>query len=195
MDYIANAGGAFLASDIDPTSLSKTSVIGAASSAVAEVSVPIVWTKKDEATNPTENQKIAHVKSLQENGIDTHDDPIERGMFAATATNGFLSLPVLITEDGTGTVGGIVSGTDTMWKNQFSDYGLGTAGLLEASMTGVWNACAKGSGSSSAPTLVVTSATSHGVFEATLQAKQQYVEASRLSYAAQLTALVGLPPI
>lgn len=176
LDYVQNAGGTFLATDITATSLSKTSVIGSASYAVAEVTVPIVWTKKDEATNPTENQKIAYVRSLLDNGIDTHDQLIETGIFAATATNGFLSLPVLATEDGTGTVGGIVAGTDTMWKSQFNDYGLGTGGLLEASMTTVFNSCSKGSGSMLQPTLLMTSAAVHGTYEGTLQALQRFVD-------------------
>jgi hypothetical protein len=179
LDYVANAGGEFLATDITATSLSKTSVIGAASYAVAEVSVPIVWTKKDEATNPTENQKIAYVKSLLENGISTHDDLIESALFAAAATQGFLSLPVLASEDGTGTIGGIVAGTDTMWKNQFDDYGDATA--LLASMGTVFNACAKGSGSMSKPTLLITSPATHGVYEGKLVANQRFVDADEAS--------------
>ncbi len=172
LDYVANAGGAFLATDITATSLSKTSVIGAASYAVAEVSVPIVWTKKDEATNPTENQKIAYTASLLENGIDTHDDLLETAIFAATATQGFESLPTLATEDGLGTIGGIVSATDTMWKSQFFDY----TTLIEAGLTTVFNQCSKGSGSGLTPTLVLTSAASHGAYEAVLQALQRFID-------------------
>lgn len=179
LDYVANAGGEFLATDVTATSLSKTSVIGAASYLPAQVSVPIVWTKLDEATNPTRNQKIAYVKSLLENGISTHDDLIERAIFAATATQGFLSLPVLATEDGTGTIGGIVAGTDTMWKNQFDDYTDATA--LLASLRTVYNACAKGSGSMAQPTLIFTSPASHGVYEAKLTTNQRFIDSASAS--------------
>jgi hypothetical protein len=179
LDYVANAGGEFLATDITATSLSKTSVIGAASYAVAEVSVPIVWTKKDEATNPTENQKVAYVTSLLENGISTHDDLIEKALFAGSTTQGFLSLPLLASENGEGVVGGINSGTDTMWKNQQDDYGDGSA--LLASMTEVYNLCAKGTGASARPSLLVTSPETHGFYEAKLVTNQRYVDSDSAS--------------
>jgi hypothetical protein len=121
LDYQINAGASFLATDVTATSLSKTSVIGAASYSIAELSVPVVWSKKDEATNPSENQKVAYVKSLLENAIQSHDDKLETALLAAAATSGFNSIPLVISEDGTGTIGGIVAATDTMWKNQFDD--------------------------------------------------------------------------
>lgn len=176
LDYQINAGAGFLATDITSTSLSKTSVIGAASYSIAEVSVPIVWTKKDEATNPSTNQKIAYVKSLIENGIESHDDVVEAGLVAASATNGFESLQTIITEDGTGTIGGIVAGTDTMWKNKFKDYGTDTGATLLADLSTVFNDCSKGSGSASQPSLVVTSATQFGVYESALTPNQRFVD-------------------
>ena len=190
LDYVANAGAGFLATDITTTSLAKTSVIGSASYSVAEVSVPMVWTKKDEATNPTQNQKIDYVKSLIENGLASHDDTIEQGLFAATATNGFESLLTSITEDGTGTIGGIVAGTDTMWKNKFADYATDTGATLQADLKGVFNACAKGTGGSQ-PTLVVTSATQHGLYEAALTANQRFADANEANGGFKVLKLSG----
>ena len=175
LDYLINPGAEFLASDITPTSQSKTSVLGAASYDIAELSVPMVWTKKDEVRNPSQNAKVKYVKSLIENGSASHDQLVERSLFASSATQGMLSLPLLMSEDGTGTVGGIVSGTDTMWKSQFDDYGDATA--LLASLATVDNACKKGSGGS-APTLIVTSATAHGVLEGKLVANQRFGDAN-----------------
>jgi hypothetical protein len=175
LDYVSNSAGEFLATDITATALTKTSVIGAASYAVAEVSVPIVWTKKDEATNPSANQKIAYVKALLTNGIDTHDGLVETALLAATATQGFNSLPVLATEDGTGTVGGIIAGTDTMWKNTFYDYGdTITLALVQAGLTAVYNGCSKGSVTTSRPTLCVTSSTQHASYEGLLTPLQRF---------------------
>jgi hypothetical protein len=178
LDYVANAGGAFLATDITATSLSKTSILGAASYSIAELSVPMVWTKKQEAMNPSENQKVNYVKTLIENALETHDDLIETALLAATATEGFNSIPVIITEDGTGTIGGIVAGTDTMWKNQFDDYGAETD--LNLTLAQMSNACAKGSGGSE-PTLIVTSATTHADYEADLVAIKRIVDAKEAS--------------
>lgn len=178
LDYQINAGAAFLATDVTATSLSKTSVLGAASYSIAELSVPIVWSKKDEATNPSQNQKIAYVKSLLENGISSHDDKLEAALLAATATEGFNSIPVIVTEDGTGTVGGIVAGTDTMWKNQFDDYGAETD--LNLTLAQMYNAAAKGSGGSE-PNLIVTSPTQHGDYEADLVANKRFVDSDEAS--------------
>jgi len=172
LDYQINAGAEFLATDITATSLSKTSILGAASYSIAELSVPIVWTKKQEAQNPSVNQKVNYVKTLLENGMKSHDDVIETALVAASATDGFESFPTLMTEDGTGTIGGIVAGTDTMWKNQFKDYT--DASALLADLATVFTSCAKGSGSASQPTLIATSAASWGVYVGKLTPNQRF---------------------
>src|ERR1700687_1268546 len=84
LDYQRNPGTTFLATELQPTSLTKTEVITSASFAVAEVTVPIVWSKRDEALNPAENQKIALVKSLLENAIESHDDILEQQVFGVS---------------------------------------------------------------------------------------------------------------
>ena len=47
LDYQRNPGTAILVTDLQPTSLTKTEVLTSASYGIAEVSVPIVWSKKD----------------------------------------------------------------------------------------------------------------------------------------------------
>lgn len=177
LDYQRNPGAAFLASDLQPTSMSKTEVLTAASYDIAEVSVPIVWSKKDEVQNPSENQKIALVKSLLENGINSHDDLIEQYLFQ-TSTNGFLGLLTHIADAGTGSDGGIDSTTNTWWRNQQSTYVDDTD--IESAFTTVWNAAAKGSGSSLLPTLMVSDGATQALFEGTQQANQRYVDSQEL---------------
>src|SRR5262245_41608597 len=63
LDFRRNQNAAFTV-DLQPTSLSKTEVLTSASYDIAELSVPITWSMKDEVQNPSENQKIALVKSL-----------------------------------------------------------------------------------------------------------------------------------
>src|SRR5512142_1290678 len=53
LDYQRNPGTVIQATELQGLSLSKTEVITAASYSIAEVSAPVVWSKKDEATNPT----------------------------------------------------------------------------------------------------------------------------------------------
>jgi hypothetical protein len=177
LDYQRNPGAAFLATDLQPTSMSKTEVLTAASYDVAEISVPIVWSKKDEVQNPSENQKIALVTALLKNAIDSHDDLIEQYLFA-TSTNGFLGLDTHIVDAGTGSDGGIDSSTNTWWRNQQATYVDDTD--IEAAFTTVWNACAKGSGSALLPTLMVSDGATQALFEGTQQANQRYIDTQEL---------------
>jgi hypothetical protein len=174
LDYKRNPGTDFLATDLTSTSLSKTEVITSASYTIAELSVPVVWSKKDEVQNPSENQKIALVKGLLENGINSHDDAIEEALFAATATDGFNSFPVLFPDSGQGTVGAVDSSTETWWRHPSTSY-TGSSDI-EASFTTNWNSAAKGSGASSVPTMMVSGATPHAQFESTQQALQRYID-------------------
>lgn len=171
LDYRMNPGGAFMLTDMDPVATNKTEVITAASYSVAELSVPIVWSKKDEATNPTENQKVNLVKSLLENAINTHDDLIEQALFT-TSTNGFLGFGTHITDAGTGSDGGIDSSTETFWRNKQATYVDDTD--IEAAFTSVWNACAKGSGSDLVPSILVSDGATQAIYEGVLQPLQRY---------------------
>lgn len=177
LDYQRNAGTAFLATDLQPTSLTKTEVITAAVYDIAELSVPIVWSKKDEVQNPTENQKIALVKSLLENGISSHDDAIEQAFFQVS-TNGFLGLQTHVPISGLGSDGGIDATNNVFWRNQTNPYTDDTD--IEAAMTVTWNQCAKGSGSNLMPTLIVSDGATQALFEGTQQAQQRYIDTEEL---------------
>jgi hypothetical protein len=177
LDYQRNPGTAILATELQPTSLTKTEVVTSASYTPAEVSVPIVWSKRDEALNPSETQKIALVKQLLENGINSHDDIIEASLFL-TSTNGFLGLLTHLTTAGTGSDGGIDSSVNTFWKNQQSTYVDDTD--IESAFTTVWNNSAKGSGSKLVPTLMVSDGPTQALFEGTQQANQRYVDTDEL---------------
>ena len=177
LDYQANQGAEFNASELTPVDTSKTEVITTAQYVNAQLQVPITWSKKDEAENSTANQKVALVKALIENALSSHDDVLEQALFASS-TNGFIGLPGLLNEtDGTGTVGGIVAGTDVFWKNQFtSGTGWNNATDIVAAMTEVYNLCLKGSGSSMAPKFLVSDAETQAIYESTQQENIRYVD-------------------
>ncbi len=177
LDYQRNPGTVIQATDLQPLSTTKTEVITAASYDIAEITAPITWSKKDEVMNPSENQKIALVKALLENGINSHDDIIEQSLFL-TSTNGFLGLLTHITTAGTGSDGGIDSGVNTWWRNQTATYVDDTD--IEAAFTTVWNACAKGSGSKLLPTLIVSDGATQALFEGTQQALQRWSNTDEL---------------
>ena len=177
LDYQRNPGTVLQTTDLQPLALNKTEVITSASYAIAQVSVPIVWSKLDEVQNPSDNQKIALVKSLLENGIESHDDILEQDIFLTT-TNGFLGLETIVPANGQGVVGGVDAGANAFWRNQAQTYVDDTD--IEAGMTTVWNQCAKGSGAKLMPTLIVSDAPTQSLFEGTQQANQRYVDTEEL---------------
>lgn len=175
LDYRRNPAADFLATELQPTSVSKTEVLTAASYTPAEVSVPVTWSKKDEVQNPSDQQKISLTKALLENGIDSHDDILEEKLFAATAYNGFNTFSVLIPTTGQGTVGGIDASAESWWRNQTGTYAADGSDI-EAQFTTVYNACAKGSGSALAPKLMFSGSTPHALFESTQTPMQRYAD-------------------
>jgi hypothetical protein len=172
LDYQRNPGTVIQATELQPLSLTKTEVVTAASYAIAEVTAPVTWSKKDEATNPTENQKIALVKQLLVNGIESHDDILETDAFLGT-TNGFLGLKTIIPfVNSSGSLGGIDPASNLFWRNQTNTYVDDTD--IEVAFTTTWNQCAKGTGAKLNPTLMVSDAPTQSLFEGTQQANQRY---------------------
>lgn len=176
LDYRPNPETAVLGSDQDTASLLKTEVITSASYNIAQISVPVVWTKGDDAKNPTENQKISLVKSLLENGINSHDDLIEQLIFTTSTSGGdeFNGLDTLVPTSGNGTPGGIDASVETWWQNYSDTYTDVTD--IEAAMTTAWNSAAKGSGSALAPKFLISGATPHALYESVLQSLQRFVD-------------------
>jgi hypothetical protein len=174
LDYRRNPGTDFLATDLTTTSLSKVTVLDAASYTPGELSVPIVWSKADEAKNSSENQKVALVKNLIENAITSHDDALEEALFG-TSDAGFLGIQTLLPDSGQGTVGGINSATDAWWRNQFGNYA--AAGTdIESALTTAWNAAAKSTGGQS-PDLLVAGQAPHALYEGSQQGLIRYENA------------------
>lgn len=176
LDYQRNPGTDFLATDLTATSLSKVEVITAASYTPGQLSVPLVWSKGDEAKNASENQKVELVKSLLENAINSHDDAIEEALFT-TSTDGFLGLQTIVPDSGQGTVGGINAATEAWWRNYSGTY-LAAGTNIEASLTTAFNTTAKGSGSNLAPKLIVSGAAAQAIYEASLVTLQRFVDTS-----------------
>lgn len=176
LDYRVNPDTAVLAGDQDEASLVKTDILTSASYSVAQISVPVVWTKGDEAKNPAENQKIALVKQLLENGINSHDDLIEQLIFTSSTAGGdeFNGLNDLVSSAGTGTVGGIDSGVETWWRNYADTYTDSTD--IEATFTTAFNRAMKGSGSTLAPKFMISGSAPHVLYESGLQTLQRFID-------------------
>lgn len=179
LDWRRNAGAGFLATDLETTGLTKTDVISAASYTPAQLSVPMVWSKMDEVQNASENQKIAFVKALIENGLASHDDLIEDKLFE-TSTNGFLGLVTIVPDGGQGTVGGIDASVETFWRNPSGDYAADGSDLI-ATLTTSYNSACKGSGATMRPKFMLSGATPHALLESKLVPNQRYMDAAEAS--------------
>jgi hypothetical protein len=185
LDTIVNPDAAFMASDVSGVSTTKTEVLDAVKFDWALFIAPINWSIADEAKN-SGDKKVELVTSLVDNALLSHDDKFEAAFFAASATNGFLSLPVLLTEDGTGTIGGVNSATDTYWANQYEDY----AADLHLGLNISYVECAKGTGGS-APDLLVTSPTTFATYADSLQANFQYTSGKKVDAGIQALQFAG----
>jgi hypothetical protein len=176
LDYRANPDTAILASDQEEASLLKTEILTAASYDIAQLSVPVTWTKGDDAKNPSETQKVSLTKQLLENGINSHDDMIEQCIFTTSSSGGveLTGLDTIVPTSGQGTVGGISAVTETWWRNYADTYT--DASDIEASMTTAFNEAMKGSGSSLSPKVLISGADPHALFESQLQSLQRYVD-------------------
>ena len=176
LDYRMNPNAAFLATDMTDLVLDKTEVLTAASFAVGELAVPIVWSEGDDVKNPTENQKVDLVESLLQNGINTHDDKIEQAMFG-TVTNKFLGFQNILPDDGMGTPGGIDAAVEVWWKNYTGTY-FDDGSDIEAALGTAFDTASKGSGSDLKPTLLFSGAVPYGIYQASLQTLQRFVNTS-----------------
>jgi len=192
LDYRPNPDAAFLAGDQDEASMVKTEVMTSASYVVAQLSVPVTWTKGDDAKNPTENQKVNFVKQILENGINSHDDLIESAIFTSTTVGGdeFNGLDNLVAATGTGTVGGIDASVETWWKNYADTYT--DASDIEATFTTAFNKAAKGSGSSLQPKFMISGVTPHVMFESGLQTLQRFSDSSEADAGFKVLMFKGL---
>lgn len=76
----------------------------------------------DDQQNRGKNQIISLMNSKMENTKNALIDDLETKLAASTATGDeFDGLELLVSDDGTGTIGGIAASTYTWWKNKFKD--------------------------------------------------------------------------
>jgi hypothetical protein len=191
IDFRRNPGGDFLATDLTPVSLAKTEVLSTASYTPAELSIPVVWSKGDDAKNPSENQKIAFVTALLDNAIQSHDDMIEEALFA-TSTDGFLGLATLVPTSGQGSVGGIDAATETMWRNPAQQY-LADGSDMESVLENLFLDGAKGTGSGGSTKLIVSGADAQALFTSTQVGIQRFTNTSSLDASFTTVAFKNVP--
>ena len=112
------------------------------------------------------------VDSIIRNAESSMVNAIGAGLFNTADSDGIDGLPLLITDDGTGTVGGISTEDYPKWKNQFENLDADpTAADLLAGMGRLYRKCTRGK---SAPDLIVTNPDLYTLFESGLTQLQRF---------------------
>lgn len=112
------------------------------------------------------------IESVVRNAEATMVNAIGSGLFNTADSDSIDGLPKLITDDGTGTVGGIATTTYPNWKNQYVNVAANpTASALQLGMAELYRKCTRGK---SAPDLIVTTPALYGLFESGLTAQQRF---------------------
>lgn len=100
-------------------------------------------------------------------------------------------LALLVSDDGTGTVGGIVSGTYTFWKNSFYNGDTTTAANVQTQINTLWASCQRGAGQSERPDIGLLGSTFWGFYMASLQTLQRFVDSKTAAMGFQATNYLG----
>lgn len=86
-------------------------------------------------------------------------------------------LQLLVSDDGTGTIGGIAAGTYTFWKNQFYDFSghsvTASATTIQAAMNDQWLATVRGADKTD---LIVADSTYYTYYWSSLQTNQRFTD-------------------
>jgi hypothetical protein len=107
-------------SGFDVLNISASDVLSAAKYDWCQAAIHVVASGRELRMNSGKNQIVSLAKSRLKNAIRTASNNMSVDIYSDGAlTNQMGGLAHQITADGTGTVGGIVAGTYTWWKNQF----------------------------------------------------------------------------
>ncbi len=178
LDYAEN--GTYLRySGYDPQNTAASDVISAAKYDWSQISIHVTASGRELKMNNGEEAMINLVKARLKNATRTAANNMSIDIYSDGAlTNQIGGLAALITQAGTGTVGGIVSGTYTFWKNQFVDMTSPASTNIIAYMNGLWLGLVRGTDK---PDLIVSSHDLYNYYESALQANQRYADSKSAS--------------
>ena len=112
------------------------------------------------------------VENIVMNAEETMVNKIGEALFNTSDADSIDGLPKLITDDGTGTVGGISTTTYPLWKNKFKNVAVNpTASVLLQSMAELYRDCTRGK---STPDVIVTTPELYSLFESALTPQQRF---------------------
>jgi hypothetical protein len=153
--------------------------ISEADYAPANAVVSVTLSGPDLAKNRGRERILNLLEGKMDNAESTMKNNITKSIYGdGTVAKSFPGLKAFVTDDGTGTVGGIVSGTWPFWKNQFQPVVRAT-GLqypaLKAGMNALWLKLTRGT---EKPDLILADGEVYATYESGLQENQRYADAS-----------------
>ena len=112
------------------------------------------------------------VENIVLNAEETMVNKIGEALFNTSDADSINGLPQLITDDGTGTVGGISTTSYPLWKNKFKNVAANpTPSVLLKAMADLYRDCTRGK---STPDVIVTTPELYSTFESALTPQQRF---------------------
>lgn len=182
-------------SGYDELNVAASDVFTAAKYDWAQIAIHVTASGREIRMNNGPEQMIDLVKARIKNAMNTAANNMSVDIYSTGAlTNQIGGLGHLVTSDGTGTVGGIISGTYTFWKNQFhenSGTGL-SASTVQGAMNSLYLKCVRGN---DRPDLIVQSHDYYSVYEASLQTNQRYMNSKMADLGFATLEYKGIPVV
>jgi len=182
LDYAEN-GTYQRYSGYDSLNTSASDVLSSASYSWAQVAIHVTASGRELRMNNSAEAMINLTKARVNNAMRTAANNFSTDLYGTGAlTNQIVGVGGQVTADGTGTVGGIVSGTYTFWKNKFQEVPgtnafTATTNLptnIVSGMNSLWLQCVRGGDK---PDLIVLSHDFYVGYEGSLQQLQRYASA------------------
>ena len=174
LDYQANSTYQRYAG-YDTLNVSTGQVLTAAKYDWVQAAVHVTASGDELRKNAGKEQLINLMKARVKNAMRTAANSMSVDLFSSGAlTNQMGGLAAIITSDGTGTVGGINSGTYTFWANQYreiSGTSTWTKSTIKGEMNAMWLSAVRGS---DAPNLIISTNDFYAAFWESLQDLARY---------------------
>ncbi len=192
LDYAEN--GTYLRySGYDPLNVSPSDVLTAAKYDWCQISMHVSASGRELRMNNSAERMINLVKARLTNAKRTAANNMSIDLYGTGAlTNQIGGLGALITSDGTGTVGGIVAGTYTWWKNKFVETGTPSATTIVADMNTIWLSLNRGADQ---PDLIIASHDFYNYYESSLQVNARYMQVNKADAGFESVMYKGKPVV
>lgn len=163
-------------SGYDALNIAASEVLSAAKYDWMQAAVHVTASGRDLRINSGDEAIFKLTKARLKNATRTAANNMSVDLYSDGAlTNQMGGLQHILTNDGTGTVGGIVAGTYTFWKNQFYEAtSTVTKSNIKTFMNPLWLQCTRGTDT---PDLIVSTIDFFNAYWESLQDNQRYASA------------------